>query len=76
MADKEIESLNENLGSEKSRYIKLEKEFEDFKSCCTCSKENSMEALKVDTDFHAKVYIAGNECSNFDEVSKCCLYFF
>uniref|UniRef100_A0A2C9TZP5 Kinesin motor domain-containing protein n=2 Tax=Manihot esculenta TaxID=3983 RepID=A0A2C9TZP5_MANES len=67
VADKEIESLNENLGSEKSRYIKLEKEFEDFKSCCTCSKENSMEALKVDTDFHAKVYIAGNECSNFDE---------
>ncbi|XP_021668069.2 kinesin-like protein KIN-6 isoform X2 [Hevea brasiliensis] len=76
VAEKENGNLNENLRSEKSRYIELEKKLEDFKSCCTCSKENSVEALKVDTDIHAPVHVEGNECSNFDEApnvveSKC-----
>ncbi|KAF2310136.1 hypothetical protein GH714_006684 [Hevea brasiliensis] len=76
VAEKENGNLNEKLRSEKSRYIELEKELEDFKSCCTCSKENSVEALKVDTDIHAPVHVEGNECSNFDEApnvveSKC-----
>ncbi|XP_020535407.1 kinesin-like protein KIN-6 isoform X2 [Jatropha curcas] len=68
VAEKHIESLRENLINEKTRYTELEEKLEDFKSSCTCSKENLVEAtlLKVDTDVDAPMYSERNKCGDVD----------
>ncbi|CAK7341665.1 unnamed protein product [Dovyalis caffra] len=55
VAEREIQSLNEVIGNEKTRYLELEKELEDFKSCCSCSEENSsvFALVNIDTKFEA-----------------------
>ncbi|KAJ8772770.1 hypothetical protein K2173_027947 [Erythroxylum novogranatense] len=50
VAERAIQSLNENIKNEKTRYLELEKEFEDFKTCCSSSKQISADKTLVETD--------------------------
>ncbi|XP_034906009.1 kinesin-like protein KIN-6 isoform X2 [Populus alba] len=54
VAEREIESLNEVIGNEKTRYLKLEKELKDFKSCCSYSLENSTVSTLINIDTKSK----------------------
>ncbi|CAI0382580.1 unnamed protein product [Linum tenue] len=47
VAEREVESVGENLRNEMGRRIELEKELEDLKSRCTCSKENTEQATLI-----------------------------
>ncbi|KAL9379430.1 hypothetical protein Peur_027912 [Populus x canadensis] len=54
VAEREIQGLNEVIGNEKTRYLKLEKELKDFKSYCSCSMENSTLSTLVNIDTKSK----------------------
>jgi kinesin family protein 18/19 len=58
VAEREIQGLNEVIGNEKTRYLKLEKELKDFKSYCSCSMENSTVSTLVNIDTKSKAPVS------------------
>ncbi|XP_061945225.1 kinesin-like protein KIN-6 [Populus nigra] len=79
VAEKEIQGLNEVIGNEKTRYLKLEKELKDFKSYCSCSMENSTLSTLVNIDTKSKApdprchndFEPGNDQDVFTEAPEC-----
>ncbi|XWS14448.1 hypothetical protein CRYUN_Cryun35bG0010200 [Craigia yunnanensis] len=69
VAESEILILRENLRNEKERSIEMEKELHNLRSCCTCSKENSVPstAVKVGENFESKVLLEGHTSCGVDE---------
>ncbi|KAJ6693873.1 hypothetical protein OIU85_004641 [Salix viminalis] len=71
VAESEIQSLNEVIGNEKTRYLELEKELRDFTSCCSCSMKNSttpnIKDPKCQNDSEPRndqdVFVEAPECS-------------
>ena len=70
MAESEILILRENLRNEKKRSMEMEKELHDLRSCCTCSKENSVAstAVKVGENSESMVLLEGRTSCGVDEV--------
>lgn len=70
MAEIEIENLKVNLSNEKTRNLELVKELKDLRSCCTCTKESSLEttSAKVHTKFESEIELEGNKFSEVCEV--------
>ncbi|KAJ8763109.1 hypothetical protein K2173_023314 [Erythroxylum novogranatense] len=50
VAERAIQSLNENIKIENTRYLELEKEIEDFRTCCTSSKQILADKTLVETN--------------------------
>ncbi|KAJ6884160.1 kinesin-like protein KIN-6 isoform X1 [Populus alba x Populus x berolinensis] len=79
VAEREIESLNKVIGNEKTRYLKLEKELKDFKSCCSYSLENSTVSTLINIDTKSKAldprcqndFELGNDQDVFAEALEC-----
>ncbi|KAJ6877430.1 kinesin-like protein KIN-6 isoform X3 [Populus alba x Populus x berolinensis] len=79
VAEREIQSLNEVIGNEKTRYLELEKELKDFKSCCSYSLENSTVSTLVNIDTKSKAldprcqndFEPGNDQDVFAEAPEC-----
>lgn len=79
VAEREIQGLNEIIGNEKTRYLKLEKELKDFKSYCSCSMENSTVSTLVNIDTKSKAldprchndFEPGNDQDVFAEAPEC-----
>ncbi|KAI5567105.1 hypothetical protein BDE02_13G067500 [Populus trichocarpa] len=79
VAEREIQGLNEIIGNEKTRYLKLEKELKDFKSYCSCSMENSTVSTLVNIDTKSKAidprchndFEPGNDQDVFAEALEC-----
>ncbi|KAJ6763215.1 KINESIN-LIKE PROTEIN KIF23 [Salix purpurea] len=70
VAESEIQSLNEVIGNEKTRYLELEKELRDFTSCCSCSMKNSTVSTLVNMDTKCKAQtpnIKDPKCQNDSE---------
>ncbi|XP_050214190.1 kinesin-like protein KIN-6 isoform X2 [Mercurialis annua] len=69
VAERTIESMNENLRSEKSKYLELEKRMEDLNSRCTCSQENPVKSfLEAENKVVVPVYLQENESSYSEEM--------
>ncbi|XVE56180.1 hypothetical protein DITRI_Ditri03aG0217100 [Diplodiscus trichospermus] len=64
VAESEILILRENLRNEKIRSTEMEKELQNLRSCCTCSKENSVAStmVKVGESFESMVLLKGDTC--------------
>ncbi|EOY15062.1 hypothetical protein QUC31_000351 [Theobroma cacao] len=69
VAESEIQILKENLRNEKTRSIEMEKELNNLRSFCTCSKENSVAStiVKVGENFESTVHSEGHTFCSFDE---------
>ncbi|CAL1383905.1 unnamed protein product [Linum trigynum] len=66
VAEMEVESVGESLRNERSRRFELEKELEDLKLRCTCSKEQTVEATlrKVDGLFQTERVSESRPCDS------------
>ncbi|XWS24502.1 hypothetical protein CRYUN_Cryun28dG0108500 [Craigia yunnanensis] len=69
VAESEVLILRENLIIEKKRSMEMEKELPDLRSCCTCSKENSVAstAVKVGENSESMVLLEGCTSCCVDE---------
>ncbi|KAF9670317.1 hypothetical protein SADUNF_Sadunf13G0055900 [Salix dunnii] len=70
VAEREIQSLNEVIGNEKTRYHELEKELRDFTSCCSCSMKSSTMSTLINMDTKCKAQmpnIKDPKCQNDSE---------
>ncbi|XP_039049556.1 kinesin-like protein KIN-6 [Hibiscus syriacus] len=65
----ENQILRENLRNEKKRSIEMEKELKNLRSCCTCSKDNSVAStdVKVVEDFEFIVLSEVQKFCGIDE---------
>ncbi|KAK8585186.1 hypothetical protein V6N13_139121 [Hibiscus sabdariffa] len=69
VAENENQILKENLRNEKKKYIEMEKELRSLRSCCTCSKDNSVAStvVKVVENFESIVLSNGQKFCGIDE---------
>ncbi|GMI82477.1 hypothetical protein HRI_001917000 [Hibiscus trionum] len=68
VAESENQILRENLRNEKKKSMEMEKELKSLRSCCTCSKDNSVAStvVKVVENFESIVLSEGQKFCGID----------
>nr|XP_007135997.1 hypothetical protein PHAVU_009G009500g [Phaseolus vulgaris]ESW07991.1 hypothetical protein PHAVU_009G009500g [Phaseolus vulgaris] len=64
VAEMEIESLKESIGNEKTKYLEIETQLNEFKACCTCCKVGK---IKNDPEDSSSVSLAQPHNSEQEE---------
>ncbi|XP_022769193.1 kinesin-like protein KIN-6 isoform X3 [Durio zibethinus] len=69
VAESENQILRENLRNEKKRSSEMQKELKNLRSCCTCSKGNSVASIvvKVAENFESMLHLGGQTSCGIDE---------